>query len=268
MLLSHLTCHFATKNAKLKTIPISAAKFMTLLSKYRSELPAMSTFNPSILLVQTEGTFAQQASLELHDSGYVPVVIPKADDAWREFKNLEPAMVILDHSRSGEAGIKLCRQVRNSGSKALILLLLEGETISERVACLEAGADDYLLKSHHVKEVLQRINFYLEPKESNKEQLRFGDLILDLSNRCLIINDKVIDLTVKEFELLKYFMSHPREILTREKILENVWGSDFQGESNVIEVYIRYLRLKIEREQKKRLIHTVRSIGYVLKEMS
>ena len=83
MLLSHLTCHFATKNAKLKTIPISAAKFMTLLSKYRSELPAMSTFNPSILLVQTEGTFAQQASLELHDSGYVPVVIPKADEIGR-----------------------------------------------------------------------------------------------------------------------------------------------------------------------------------------
>jgi OmpR family response regulator NblR len=239
---------------------------MPLLSKYRSKVPTMSAFNPAILLVQTEETFAQQAILELDDGGYIPFVIPKADRAWREFKNQEPAMIILDRSRSGEAGIKFCHQVRSSGSRVLILLLLEAETIGERVACLEAGADDYLLKSYHIKEVLQRIHFYLQPKQTNTEQLRFSDLILDLNNHCLILNNKAIDLTVKEFELLKYFMSHPREILTREKILENVWGSDFQGESNVIEVYIRYLRLKMEREHKKRLIHTVRGMGYVLRE--
>lgn len=236
--------------------------------KYQSSptLPTMPASNSAIILVQTEEEFAQQVSLELQDAGYVPLVISKADRAWREFKGQEPAMLILDRSRSGEAGIKLCRQVRSSGSRVFILILLEEETVEERVACLEAGADDYLLKPHHPNEVLQRIHFCLEPKQVNKEQLRFGNLILDLANRCLFINNEKIDLTVKEFELLKYFMSHPRQTLTREQILENVWGCDFQGESNVIEVYIRYLRLKIEHEGQKRLLHTVRGTGYVLKD--
>ncbi|WP_448603114.1 winged helix-turn-helix domain-containing protein, partial [Thermoleptolyngbya sp.] len=88
----------------------------------------------------------------------------------------------------------------------------------------------------------------------------------DLSTRCALRQDRVIDLTMKEFELLKYLMEHPREVLTREQILENVWGYDFMGESNVIEVYVRYLRLKIEDEGEKRLIQTVRGVGYVLRE--
>lgn len=236
--------------------------------KYQSRFtaPPMSASNSTILLVQTEEDFTQQASLELEDAGYLPVIVPKAERAWREFKSREPAMLILDRPRSGEAGIKLCRQVRRSGSQVFILLLLEEETIQERVACLEAGADDYLLKPHHVKEVLQRIHFYLEPKQLDKEQLRFGNLILDLTSRCLFLNNQKIDLTVKEFELLKYFMSYPRQTLTREQILENVWGEDFQGESNVIEVYIRYLRLKIEHDGQKRLLHTVRGTGYVLRD--
>ncbi|MFN7660934.1 MAG: winged helix-turn-helix domain-containing protein, partial [Dolichospermum sp.] len=98
------------------------------------------------------------------------------------------------------------------------------------------------------------------------EQLRFGDLVLDIGTRRAIYNSKAIDLTMKEFELLKFLMEHPREVLSREQILENVWGYDFMGESNVIEVYVRYLRLKIEEEGQKRLIQTVRGVGYVLRE--
>ncbi|MEO0015076.1 MAG: hypothetical protein RLZZ535_3465, partial [Cyanobacteriota bacterium] len=98
------------------------------------------------------------------------------------------------------------------------------------------------------------------------EQLRFGELILDLSTRQAIRGDQVIGLTMKEFELLKYLMSNPQQVMTREEIIENVWGYDYRGESNVIEVYIRYLRLKIESQNQKRLIQTVRGIGYVLRE--
>ena len=98
------------------------------------------------------------------------------------------------------------------------------------------------------------------------ENLRFADLVLDLSDRHAIRNGRVIDLTMKEFELLKYLMEHPREVLSRDQILENVWGYDFLGESNVIEVYVRYLRLKIDGEDEKRLIQTVRGVGYVLRE--
>ncbi|MEB3213754.1 MAG: response regulator transcription factor, partial [Leptolyngbyaceae bacterium] len=97
-------------------------------------------------------------------------------------------------------------------------------------------------------------------------QLRFGDLVLDLNSRQAMLHNRVIDLTMKEFELLKYLMEHPREVMTREQILENVWGYEFMGESNVIEVYVRYLRLKIEDEGSKRLIQTVRGVGYVLRD--
>jgi DNA-binding response OmpR family regulator len=110
------------------------------------------------------------------------------------------------------------------------------------------------------------VKLYLQPDKVGTEQLRFGDLVLDLATRRAFRHERAIDLTMKEFELLKYLMEHPREVLTREQILENVWGYDFMGESNVIEVYVRYLRLKIEDEGEKRLIQTVRGVGYVLRE--
>jgi DNA-binding response OmpR family regulator len=140
------------------------------------------------------------------------------------------------------------------------------ETVEDRVACLEAGADDYFLKPYRPEAFLQLVHLYLQPKTGAAEQLRFGDLVLDLTIRRVMRDGQGIDLTTKEFELLKYLMSHPREVLTRDQILENVWGYDFKGASNVLEVYIRYLRLKIEKEGQKRLIQTVRGVGYVLRE--
>ncbi|MEM8827966.1 MAG: response regulator transcription factor, partial [Cyanobacteria bacterium P01_G01_bin.19] len=133
-------------------------------------------------------------------------------------------------------------------------------------ACLEAGADDYLLKPYQREKLLEQINLYLEIEVDSTEQLRFGELILDLNTRQVIRKDRAIDLTMKEFELLKYLMSNPQQVMTREEIIENVWGYNYRGESNVIEVYIRYLRLKIESPDNRRLIQTVRGIGYVLRE--
>jgi OmpR family response regulator NblR len=140
------------------------------------------------------------------------------------------------------------------------------DAMDDRVACLESGADDYILKPYRSEEFSKLICLYLKPDVDSSEQLRFVDLVLDIGTRRAIYNNKAIDLTMKEFELLKFFMEHPREVLTREQILENVWGYDFVGESNVIEVYIRYLRLKIEENGQKRLIQTVRGVGYVLRE--
>jgi len=175
-------------------------------------------------------------------------------------------MVIVDRSLTGQFGFDLCRQLRSSGDRIPVLMLVEQETVAERVACLEAGADDYLLKPYQREKLLEQIDLYLQPEVSITEQLRFGELILDLNTRQVIRNEQVIDLTMKEFELLKYLMSNPQQVMTREEIIENVWGYDYRGESNVIEVYIRYLRLKIESQNQKRLIQTVRGIGYVLRE--
>jgi len=222
--------------------------------------------NPCILLVQIDETFARAASQDLREAGYLAAIAPDIDKAWLDIETWQPAMIVIDRALAGEAGLKLCRQLRAQDNRVSIVVLIERETVEERIAILEAGADDYILKPCHVKEFLQMMRFYLQPAETTKEQLRFGDLILDLTTRRLFIGSQGIDLTMKEFELLKYLMSHPREVLTREQILENVWGYDFQGESNVIEVYIRYLRLKIEQAGQKRLIHTVRGVGYVLRE--
>lgn len=219
----------------------------------------------SPILLLTDNDFAQQASLDLQKAGYFPV-LDKPQKGWQKLSLLEPVMVIVDRSFSGTSGLNLCRQLRSSGNRIPILMLVEQETVAERVACLEAGADDYLLKPYQREQLLEQINLYLQPEVRAQEQLRFGELILDLTTRQVIRNNQVIDLTMKEFELLKYLMSNPQKVMTREEIIENVWGFDYRGESNVIEVYIRYLRLKIESQNSKRLIQTVRGIGYVLRE--
>jgi DNA-binding response OmpR family regulator len=226
----------------------------------------MTTLTPCILLVQTAQEFTERASLDLSKAGYHPVIVRTPKTALSEFKMLQPAMVILDRQRSGKAGLKLCQDLRNAPGQVLILMLVAEDSLDERIACLEAGADDYLLTTYQPQVLLQRVNFYLRPTPDIKEQLHFGEMVLDLSSRRILMQNHEIELTMKEFELLKYFMSHPQEVLTREQILENVWGYDFRGESNVIEVYIRYLRLKLETEGQKRLIHTVRGVGYVLRE--
>ena len=218
------------------------------------------------VLIFTDEIFAQQASLDLRSAGYISIVGKDAAQEVKQLETLNPAMVVIDRAWQAEPGWNFCRQLRQKGYRVPILMLVEAETVEERVACLQAGADDYLLKPYKREEFLKLINLYLQPEVSVKEQIRFGELVLDLATRRVIRSDRAIDLTMKEFELLKYLMSNPGKVLTRDQIIENVWGYDYRGESNVIEVYIRYLRLKIESEGKKRLIQTVRGVGYVLRE--
>jgi two-component system, OmpR family, response regulator NblR len=226
------------------------------------------TLEPSsyVLLVETDEALAQRLSTDLKEAGYTPILVSDATSGFDRVSELQPAMVVVDRTLAGDSGLKFCTQIRNAGYRVPVLLLMSRDTVNDRVACLEAGADDYFLKPYRTESFLQMVRFYLQPEKSSIEQLRFGDLILDLTTRRASRNGRTIDLTMKEYELLKYLISHPREILTREQILENVWGYEFMGESNVIEVYIRYLRLKIEVEGEKRLIQTVRGVGYVLRD--
>ncbi|BAZ46690.1 two component transcriptional regulator, winged helix family protein [Chondrocystis sp. NIES-4102] len=217
------------------------------------------------ILLLTDSIFSQQASLDLQAAGYQPIV-EKVQKGWKKLSVYVPKMVIVDRVFTGKLGFNLCRELRNTGERIPLLLLVDQETVEERVACLEIGADDYLLKPYQKEKLLEQINFYLQPTVDVPGQLRFGELILDLGTRQVIRNEQIIDLTVKEFELLKYLMSNPQQVMTREEIIENVWGYDYRGESNVIEVYIRYLRLKMESHNQKRLIQTVRGIGYVLRD--
>ncbi|MFM7449236.1 MAG: response regulator transcription factor NblR [Leptolyngbyaceae cyanobacterium] len=227
---------------------------------------ASSDTSPCILLVETDEALAQQVGLDLKESGYEMRLASDVTSGLRQAAELQPALIVVDRMLSGESGLWLCSRLRTLGTRAPVLMLMARDTLEDRVACLEAGADDYFLKPYRSEDFIKLVRLYLQPDANSGEKLRFADLVLDLSTRRASRNDRSIDLTMKEFELLKYLMEHPRDVLTREQILENVWGYDFVGESNVIEVYIRYLRLKIEDEGEKRLIQTVRGVGYVLRE--
>lgn len=233
-----------------------------------SVCPMTSTLeiSPRVLIIETDEVLAHHVSVDLRESGYDAAVAHDATTGLRQAKEWQPALIVIDRMLAGESGLALCSNLRAIGARMPVLLLMARDSVDDRVACLQAGADDYFLKPYRSDDFLKLVRLYLQTHVPTNEQLRFGDLVLDMATRRAIRNERIIDLTMKEFELLKYLMEHPREVLTREQILENVWGYDFVGESNVIEVYIRYLRLKIEDEGEKRLIQTVRGVGYVLRE--
>ena len=235
----------------------------------------IATHNPPVfvLVIEPDETLANQLASDLQEAGYDAIVTNDAanglqlcSDAASGQIHRPPALIVVDRMLVGESGLSFCKNLRNIGNRSPVLILMARDTVDDRIACLDAGADDYILKPYRSEDFLRLIRLYLKPDIDTTEQLRFGDLVLDLGTRRAIYNSKAIDLTMKEFELLKFLMQHPREVLTRDKILENVWGYDFMGESNVIEVYIRYLRLKIEEAGQKRLIQTVRGVGYVLRD--
>jgi two-component system, OmpR family, response regulator NblR len=222
--------------------------------------------NTPIILVENDAILAERMSLDLIKAGYQVAIAENARVGLEQVKRLYPSLIAIDRSLPGESALTLVKQLRELGCVTPILLLMSHDSIADRIICLESGADDYFLKPYQAPKFLHAIGLYLHSNVNVGEQLRFGDLVLDLVTHRVLRSEQAIDLTVKEFELLRYLMSHPETELTREQILENVWGYDFLGASNVIEVYVRYLRLKLEKDGGKRLIQTVRGVGYVLRD--
>ncbi len=179
-----------------------------------------------------------------------------------------PDLVILDLMLPGIDGLEVCRRLRAGGGDIPILVLTAKDSVSDRVIGLDMGADDYMVKPFELDEVLARIRALLRRVQptSRPKVMRFSDLSLDTGTRQAMRGDRVISLTAKEYELLELLMRHPRQVLTRDVIFDRVWAYDFGGASNIIEVYIRYLRQKLEAEGEDRLLHTVRGVGYVLRE--
>ncbi len=178
-----------------------------------------------------------------------------------------PDLVVLDWMLPGIDGLEVCRRLRASNNVP-ILMLTARTSVNDRVQGLDAGADDYLVKPFNLDELLARIRALLRRTMPERpEKYEFSDLILDTGTRQATRNGRVIDLTAKEYELLELFMRNPKQVLSREVIYDEVWGYDFGGESNIIEVYIRYLRQKLEDSNESRLIHTVRGMGYVLRDL-
>jgi two-component system, OmpR family, response regulator MprA len=175
--------------------------------------------------------------------------------------------IVLDVSMPAPDGLEVCRRLRAAGDRTPVLMLTARDAVDDRVAGLDAGADDYLVKPFALKELLARLRALLRRSDpADEATLRFADLTLDTQSREATRGDRVIDLTRTEFSLLELLMRHPRQVLSRSQIYEAVWGYDFGPSSNSLGVYVGYLRRKTEAGGEPRLLQTARGVGYALRE--
>jgi DNA-binding response OmpR family regulator len=220
-----------------------------------------------ILLMEDDIKLARFLQLELNSEGYHTLVAHDGLTGLTLAREETPDLVLLDWMMPEMTGVEVCRRLRATGCKTPVVLLTAKDDVIDRVAGLDSGADDYVVKPFSIEELLARVRAHLR-RQSEEEQdcLQFLDLSLNRRTREVRRKEQSIDLTAKEFDLLEYLLTHPKQVFTREQILEQVWGYDFMGDSNIIEVYVRYLRLKLEKDGQDRIIHTVRSVGYTLRE--
>ncbi|MEJ2212380.1 MAG: response regulator transcription factor [Anaerolineae bacterium] len=222
-----------------------------------------------ILVIDDETKIVDFIRRGLKYEGYEVDVAYDGLNGLAQARKEPPDLLVLDIMMPGLDGLEVCRRLRAEGWTELpILMLTAKDSVPDRVAGLDSGADDYLVKPFAFDELLARIRALLRRRSPADEGqvLRFADVVANPATREVRRGDRVVSLTAKEFDLLELFMRHPRQVLTRDTIYEHVWGYDFGGESNIIEVYIRYLRSKLEADGEPRLLQTVRGVGYVLRE--
>jgi two-component system, OmpR family, response regulator MprA len=222
-----------------------------------------------ILVVDDERAVRESLRRALELEGYEIELAGDGSEALHRLEsNEEPDAVILDVLMPGVDGLEVCRRIRGSGSRLPVLMLTARTEVEDRVAGLDAGADDYVTKPFALEELLARVRALLRrtTEEDSGEVLRFADLELDPGTRLVKRGERPIELTRTEFSLLELFLRNSRQVLTRSVIFERVWGYDFGFGSNSLDVYIGYLRRKTEAAGEPRLIHTVRGVGYALRE--
>lgn len=221
-----------------------------------------------ILIIEDEKGIARFLELELKHEGYGVDVAYDGREGLKRIENIDYDLVLLDIMLPGLNGIEICRRVRQFSSVPIIMLTAKDE-ISDKVLGLDIGADDYMTKPFAIEELLARIRVIKRKSASNKDtkRLRVGDLTMDTAKHQVVRAGKFIELTKREYDLLECLLNNEGIVLTRDQILEKVWGFDYMGDTNVVDVYIRYLRSKIDDEHGVKLINTVRGVGYVVKEI-
>ncbi len=224
-----------------------------------------------ILLVEDERSILSAIRRGMAFEGYTVEVAETGTQALDIVRDRLPDLIVLDIMLPGIDGIEVCRRIRAAGEDVPILMLTARDDIQDRVAGLDAGADDYLIKPFAFEELLARVRALLRRLERQDddrlagETLQYDDLTLDTTTRYAHRDERRIELTTREFDLLVLFMRHPNQVLPREMIMERVWGYDFPGESNVLEVYVKNLRRLLEAGGEPRVVQTVRGAGYVLR---
>lgn len=221
-----------------------------------------------ILVIDDDEAITTALRRALAFEGYTVDIAYDGEEGLRHAREVAPDLVVLDVLMPGVDGFEVCRRLREGDDQTPILMLTARDEVADRVRGLDAGADDYLVKPFAPDEFLARVRALLrrhEPRQSNTI-VRFADLTIDAQSRQVHRGDREIQLSAKEFDLLAYLARHARQVLTREQLLDAVWGYQFDGETNVVDVYVGYLRQKLEQGEAPRLIHTVRGVGYVLRE--
>lgn len=222
----------------------------------------------TVLVVDDDLKLQNMLRRTLSYEGFQVVTAADGNAALTEVQVHRPDVIVLDWLMPGLDGLGVLKRLRSAHDKTLVLMLTARDAVEDRVEGLETGADDYLVKPFAPSELLARVHALLRrPAIAVEDQsLVYADLSLDPSTRETRRGERLFELTSKEFDLLYYLIRHPRQVLRREQILQEVWGYDFGGEDNVLEVYIGYLRKKTEAGAEPRLIQTVRGVGYVLRE--
>jgi two-component system response regulator MprA len=218
-----------------------------------------------ILVVDDDPRLAASVRRALVYEGYTVDIAPDGSAALAATRDGLPDLVVLDVMLPGLDGLEVCRRLR-AASDVPILMLTAREAIDQRVDGLDSGADDYLVKPFAYEELLARVRSLLRRRAPGAERLTLTDLVLEPAAREARRGDRRLDLSALEFDMLEHFLRHPRVVLTRDRILENVWGFEAESVSNVVDVYVGYLRRELESSGERRLLHTVRGVGYVLRE--
>jgi two-component system, OmpR family, response regulator MprA len=221
----------------------------------------------TILIVEDDRSVAEMLRRNFAYEGFRVDVAGDGQAGIERARDRGYDLIVLDVMLPALDGFEVLRRIRQAGDQTPVLMLTARDAVDDRVAGLQGGADDYLVKPFAFKELLARVDVLLRrQRNEDREVLRFADLGLDTGSRQAIRGGRAIDLSTTEYELLAYLMRHPNQVLPRDRIVERVWGYDFEGESNVLEVYVGYLRRKLEEGGEPRLIQTVRGAGYVLRE--
>lgn len=222
-----------------------------------------------ILIADDDPKLCKMVKRTLMYEGFQVITAADGREALEKANAQQPDLIILDWMMPDVDGIEVAVALRDGGDETPILMLTARDAVEDRVEGLDSGADDYLVKPFAPSELLARLRALLRragTRNAPEQSLAYADLELDPVTRETRRGDRVFSLTPKEFDLLQYMLRHPRQVLVRDLILEEVWGYDFGGEDNVLEVYIGYLRKKTEAGGEPRLIQTVRGVGYVLRE--
>ena len=220
----------------------------------------------TILIADDEANILMLLEMELQADGYQTICCNNGSEALAKIRELSPSVALLDWNMPIITGLDVCRRLRDTGSSLPVIMITARDEMDDKIAALESGADDFISKPFNIREVLARVKALVRRSSpSTSDIITNKELNLNCAERRCTYHGQDIALTVREFDLLECFMRNPRQALSRGQLIQNVWGEDYFGDENVVDVYVRYLRKKLEAAQPDRIIQTVRGIGFALR---